>query len=131
MLLALLIYAYVTLNSGVEPSDELTKELVAWVRKDIGPIASPDWLQWAPGLPKTRSGKIMRRTCGETERAVPMGAALFVRVTGEEGIALTRFSWIRLPRLLSHSLLILLNLLFVHWTCLAIARRHIYRSEAC
>ena len=55
------MYAYVTLNSGEEPSDELQKELVAWVRKDIGPIASPDWLQWAPGLPKTRSGKIMRR----------------------------------------------------------------------
>jgi acetyl-CoA synthetase len=55
------IYAYVTLNAGVEPSDELKKELVGWVRKEIGPIASPDWLQWAPGLPKTRSGKIMRR----------------------------------------------------------------------
>ena len=55
------IYAYVTLNAGVESSDELKKELVAWVRKEIGPIASPDWLQWAPGLPKTRSGKIMRR----------------------------------------------------------------------
>jgi len=55
------IYAYVTLNVGVEPSDELKKELVQWVRKEIGPIASPDWLQWAPGLPKTRSGKIMRR----------------------------------------------------------------------
>ena len=55
------IYAYVTLNIGVEPSDELKKELVQWVRKDIGPIASPDWLQWSPGLPKTRSGKIMRR----------------------------------------------------------------------
>jgi acetyl-CoA synthetase len=55
------IYAYVTLNLGVEPTDELRKELVQWVRKDIGPIASPDWLQWAPGLPKTRSGKIMRR----------------------------------------------------------------------
>ena len=55
------IYAYVTLKVGVEASDELKKELVAWVRKDIGPIASPDWLQWAPGLPKTRSGKIMRR----------------------------------------------------------------------
>jgi len=55
------IYAYVTLNVGVEPSDELHKELVMWVRKEIGPIASPDWLQWAPGLPKTRSGKIMRR----------------------------------------------------------------------
>jgi acetyl-CoA synthetase len=55
------IYAYVTLNSGVESSDELRKELVQWVRKDIGPIASPDVIQWAPGLPKTRSGKIMRR----------------------------------------------------------------------
>ncbi len=55
------IYAYVTLNKGDEPSDELKKELVQWVRKEIGPIASPDWLQWAPGLPKTRSGKIMRR----------------------------------------------------------------------
>ncbi|MDJ0894381.1 MAG: acetate--CoA ligase [Alphaproteobacteria bacterium] len=55
------IYAYVTLNAGLEPSDDLRKELVQWVRKEIGPIASPDWLQWAPGLPKTRSGKIMRR----------------------------------------------------------------------
>ena len=55
------IYAYVTLKVGEEPSDALKKELVAWVRKEIGPIASPDWLQWAPGLPKTRSGKIMRR----------------------------------------------------------------------
>jgi len=55
------IYAYVTLNAGENPSDELKKELVQWVRKEIGPIASPDWLQWAPGLPKTRSGKIMRR----------------------------------------------------------------------
>ena len=55
------IYAYVTLNLGEDPSDDLKKELVQWVRKEIGPIASPDWLQWAPGLPKTRSGKIMRR----------------------------------------------------------------------
>ncbi len=55
------IYAYVTLTAGYEPSDELKKELVQWVRKEIGPIASPDWLQWSPGLPKTRSGKIMRR----------------------------------------------------------------------
>ncbi len=55
------IYAYVTLNAGEEPSDELRKELVQWVRKEIGPIASPDLIQWAPGLPKTRSGKIMRR----------------------------------------------------------------------
>jgi acetyl-CoA synthetase len=55
------IYAYVTLNVGVEPTDDLRKELVQWVRKDIGPIASPDAIQFAPGLPKTRSGKIMRR----------------------------------------------------------------------
>jgi acetyl-CoA synthetase len=55
------IYAYVTLNAGETPSEELRKELIAWVRKEIGPIASPDHLQWAPGLPKTRSGKIMRR----------------------------------------------------------------------
>ncbi len=55
------IYAYVTLMEGEVPTEELRKELVAWVRKDIGPIASPDLIQWAPGLPKTRSGKIMRR----------------------------------------------------------------------
>ncbi|GAA0701017.1 acetyl-CoA synthetase [Dyella sp. SG562] len=55
------IYAYVTLVAGEQGSDELRKELVAWVRKEIGPIATPDYLQWAPGLPKTRSGKIMRR----------------------------------------------------------------------
>ena len=55
------IYAYVTLRTGVTPSEELRKELVAWVRREIGPIASPDAIQWAPGLPKTRSGKIMRR----------------------------------------------------------------------
>ncbi|MBZ0087054.1 MAG: acetate--CoA ligase [Thermomonas sp.] len=55
------IYAYVTLKAGVAESEELRKELIAWVRKEIGPIATPDFLQWAPGLPKTRSGKIMRR----------------------------------------------------------------------
>ncbi|MDP4022570.1 acetate--CoA ligase [Methylobacterium sp. NEAU 140] len=55
------IYAYVTLNEGEEGDDALRKELVTWVRKDIGPIASPDLIQFAPGLPKTRSGKIMRR----------------------------------------------------------------------
>jgi acetyl-CoA synthetase len=55
------IYAYVTLKSGEQPGDALRKELIAWVRKEIGPIATPDYLQWAPGLPKTRSGKIMRR----------------------------------------------------------------------
>ena len=55
------IYAYVTLKVGISPSEKLKQELIQWVRKQIGPIASPDWLQWAPGLPKTRSGKIMRR----------------------------------------------------------------------
>ena len=55
------IYCYVTLMSGESPSEELRTELRNWVRKEIGPIASPDLIQWAPGLPKTRSGKIMRR----------------------------------------------------------------------
>ncbi|MEL7257523.1 MAG: acetate--CoA ligase [Pseudomonadota bacterium] len=55
------IYCYVTLMSGEEPTEELRQELRKWVRQEIGPIASPDLIQWAPGLPKTRSGKIMRR----------------------------------------------------------------------
>jgi acetyl-CoA synthetase len=55
------IYAYVTLMGGEAATPDLRKELVAWVRKEIGPIASPDLIQFAPGLPKTRSGKIMRR----------------------------------------------------------------------
>jgi acetyl-CoA synthetase len=55
------IYAYVTLNNGVEPSELLRKELIDLVRKEIGAIANPDIIQWAPSLPKTRSGKIMRR----------------------------------------------------------------------
>ena len=55
------IYCYVTLMDGVEPTEELRKELRTWVRTEIGPIAAPDLIQWAPGLPKTRSGKIMRR----------------------------------------------------------------------
>ncbi|MGL4960025.1 MAG: acetate--CoA ligase [Inquilinus sp.] len=55
------IYAYVTLIAGEAPTEELRKELAQWVRKQIGPIATPDLIQWAPGLPKTRSGKIMRR----------------------------------------------------------------------
>ncbi|HSI39448.1 MAG TPA: acetate--CoA ligase [Xanthobacteraceae bacterium] len=55
------IYAYVTLMSGEQPTEELRRELVVWVRKEIGPIAAPDLIQFAPGLPKTRSGKIMRR----------------------------------------------------------------------
>jgi len=55
------IYAYVTLMGNATPSEDLRKDLVNWVKKEIGPIASPDLIQWAPGLPKTRSGKIMRR----------------------------------------------------------------------
>ena len=55
------IYAFVTLKSGETPSEEVRKELVQTVRSEIGPIATPDLIQWAPGLPKTRSGKIMRR----------------------------------------------------------------------
>ncbi len=55
------IYCYVTLMNGQEPTEELRKELRTWVRTEIGPIAAPDLIQWAPGLPKTRSGKIMRR----------------------------------------------------------------------
>jgi acetyl-CoA synthetase len=55
------IYAYVTIMDGIEPTEELKTELGDWIRKEIGPIAKPDLLQWAPGLPKTRSGKIMRR----------------------------------------------------------------------
>jgi acetyl-CoA synthetase len=55
------IYVYVTLVAGAEPTEELRTELRNWVRKEIGPIATPDYIQWAPGLPKTRSGKIMRR----------------------------------------------------------------------
>jgi acetyl-CoA synthetase len=55
------IYAYVTLKSDATPSEGLRAELKRWVRKEIGPIASPDVIQWAPSLPKTRSGKIMRR----------------------------------------------------------------------
>ncbi|WP_349571961.1 acetate--CoA ligase [Azotobacter salinestris] len=55
------IYVYVTLNDGVPTSEALRQELKAWIRREIGPIATPDVIQWAPGLPKTRSGKIMRR----------------------------------------------------------------------
>ena len=55
------IYAYVTLMAGQDPDEELRGALGAWVREQIGPIARPDLIQWAPGLPKTRSGKIMRR----------------------------------------------------------------------
>src|SRR5690606_5663392 len=55
------IYAYVTLKADVPPTDDLRRELIEWVSRDISPIARPDVVQWAPGLPKTRSGKIMRR----------------------------------------------------------------------
>ena len=55
------IYAYVTLKAGATASETLRRELNQWVRKELGPIAAPDLIQWAPGLPKTRSGKIMRR----------------------------------------------------------------------
>ncbi|NQU60681.1 MAG: AMP-binding protein, partial [Rhodospirillales bacterium] len=55
------IYCYITLNAGTEATDDLKKDMVAQVRKEIGPVATPDLIQWAPGLPKTRSGKIMRR----------------------------------------------------------------------
>ncbi len=67
------IYAYVTLKAGIEPTEALRRELVAHVRHDIGPIAAPDWLQWAPGLPKTRSGKIMRRILRKIAEAGPEG----------------------------------------------------------
>ena len=62
------IYAYVTLMGGEEPSEDLRKELEVWVRAEIGPIAKPDLIQWAPGLPKTRSGKIMRRILAQDRR---------------------------------------------------------------
>jgi acetyl-CoA synthetase len=65
------IYAYVTLNAGVAPDEALRKELVAHVREQISPIASPDWLQWAPALPKTRSGKIMRRILRKIAENLP------------------------------------------------------------
>ena len=65
------IYAYVTLKAGIEPSEALRKELIAHVRKEIGPIATPDFLQWAPGLPKTRSGKIMRRILRKIAENLP------------------------------------------------------------
>ena len=55
------IYCYITLNADVPASDELKKDMIAQIRKEIGPVATPDLIQWAPGLPKTRSGKIMRR----------------------------------------------------------------------
>ncbi len=70
------IYAYVTLNADAAPSEELRRELVLWVRREIGPIASPDALQFAPGLPKTRSGKIMRRILRKIAEGEVSAAAL-------------------------------------------------------
>lgn len=66
------IYAYVTLNAGVSPTEDLRKELAEHVKNEIGGLAKPDFIQWAPALPKTRSGKIMRRilrkiACGELD----------------------------------------------------------------
>ena len=69
------IYAYVTLKAGIAATDALRAELVAHVRREIGAIATPDWLQWAPGLPKTRSGKIMRRILRKIAEAGPEGVA--------------------------------------------------------
>jgi len=65
------VYAYVTLKAGVSPSEDLRKELIKWVREEISPIAQPDLLQWAPGLPKTRSGKIMRRILRKIAENLP------------------------------------------------------------
>ncbi|MEK7357216.1 MAG: AMP-binding protein, partial [Bdellovibrionota bacterium] len=65
------VYAFVTLKVGVEPTEELRKELIKWVRQEISPIAQPDLLQWAPGLPKTRSGKIMRRILRKIAENLP------------------------------------------------------------
>ena len=62
------IYAYVTVMTGVEPTEELRKELVAWVRKEIGPIASPDVIQFAPGLPKTRSARSCAAFCARSPK---------------------------------------------------------------
>ena len=70
------IYAYVTLKDGVDATDALRAELVKHVRGEIGPIAAPDWLQWAPGLPKTRSGKIMRRILRKIAEAGPEDFAM-------------------------------------------------------
>jgi len=65
------IYAYVTLRAGITPTDDLKRELIKWVRNEISPIATPDLLQWAPGLPKTRSGKIMRRILRKIAENLP------------------------------------------------------------
>ena len=72
------IYAYVTLMAGEEYTDDLRRELVQWVRPGDRPIASPDLIQWAPGLPKTRSGKIMRRILPQDRRKRPCDARRYL-----------------------------------------------------
>jgi len=67
------IYAYVTLRVDEEPNEALKAELVQWVRREISPIAAPDLLQWAPSLPKTRSGKIMRRLLRDIAQGRTLG----------------------------------------------------------
>jgi len=67
------IYAYVTTNTEVEPDESLRKELVQWVRTEIGPIATPDVIHFAPALPKTRSGKIMRRLLRDVSEQRQLG----------------------------------------------------------
>src|SRR3546814_15684579 len=83
------IYAYVTLNAGEEPSDDLRSELVKWVRTEIGPIATPDTIQFSPGLPKTRSGKIMRRLL----RKIAEGDRSDERRVGKECVSTCRSRW--------------------------------------
>ena len=73
------IYAYVTLKAGIEPTDQIRKELVGLVRKEIGPFASPDLIQWASYLPKTRSGKIMRRLLKDIAEGRPLGDTTTLR----------------------------------------------------
>jgi acetyl-CoA synthetase len=70
------IYAYVTLNHGEEPTPELYAEVRNWVRKEIGPLATPDVLHWTDSLPKTRSGKIMRRILRKIAAATPATSAI-------------------------------------------------------
>ncbi|MCL2707079.1 MAG: hypothetical protein FWE97_02805, partial [Dehalococcoidia bacterium] len=67
------IYAYVTLRIDEEPNEQLRRELITWVRQEISAIAAPDLVQWAPGLPKTRSGKIMRRVLKAVAAGAPIG----------------------------------------------------------
>ncbi len=79
------IYAYVTLKTGEEPTEALRKELVAWVRHEIGPIASPDAIQFAPGLPKTRSGKIIAPDPAQDRRQRDGGTGRHLHARGPGG----------------------------------------------